>query len=162
MLDGGVALDHVIVFVVVAPAGQDHGAAVAVEGGYGRQLRGTVGPGIGLGVRQAAGGGGEDQGLELGIGAGGDELVAGLQFHGADVVLARQVAEVAHGILVVTGHILVVVGGVDADIYQVVGIQHVQGNVLGEHILLAVLLQHHGGGDLVDTGGIEGDVIAQG
>ena len=53
-------------------------------------------------------------------------------------------------------------GGVDADIHQVVGVQHVQGNVLGEHILLAVLLQHHGGGDLIDPGGVEGDVIAQG
>ena len=43
-----------------------------------------------LTVRQAAGGSGEDQGLELGIGAGGDELVAGLQLHGADAVLAAR------------------------------------------------------------------------
>ena len=33
--------------------------------------------------------------------------------------------------------------------------------VLGEGVLLAVLLQHHGGGDLIDPGGIEGDIIAQ-
>ena len=147
VLDGLVVLDDVVVLVVIRPTGQDHGAARRVERRDGRQLLRRIGPGVRLGSRQAAGGRGEDQGLVLGVAAGRDELLAAVQLHRAHVILRRQGAEVAHGILVVARHVLVVVGGVDADVDQLIGIQHVQGDVLREGVLLAVLLQDHRHGD---------------
>ena len=162
VLDGGVALNDVVVLVVVGPARQNDGASGCVEGVDGRQLVSTVRLGIGLSGLQTAAGSGEDQSLELGIATGGDELLAGVQLHGPDAVLSGQIAEVAHGILIVARHILVVVGGVDADVHQCIRIEHIQIDGLGEGVLLAVLLHH--GGDLngEHTGGgggvVEGDI----
>ena len=153
MLDGGVALNDIVVLVVVAPAGQDNRSPGGVEGRQGCELLLAVGLGIGLGLSQAAAGGGEDEGLILGVGAGSDELLTGVQLDGTDTVVCGKIAEVAHAVLIVAGHILIIMRSVDADVDQGVGVQDIQADGLGEGVLVAALLHH--GGDLhgKDPGG---------
>ena len=153
MLDGGILLNDIVVLIVVAPAGQDDRSPGGVEVGQGLELRIGVGLGIGLGIRQAAAGGGEDESLILGIGAGGDEIRTGVQLDGTDAVVCGEIAEVAHAVLIVAGHILIIMRGVDADVDQGVGIQNIQADGLGEGVLVIPLLHH--GGDLhgKDPGG---------
>ena len=153
MLDGGVALNDRVVLVVVAPAGQDNRSPGVIEGRQGCELLLAVGLGIGLGLSQAAAGCGEDEGLILGVGAGSDELLTGVQLDGTDTVACGEIAEVAHAVLIVAGHILIIMRGVDADVDQGVGIQNIQADGLGEGVLVIPLLHH--GGDLhgKDPGG---------
>ena len=156
VLDGGVALNDIVVLVVVAPAGQDDRSPGGVKGRQGCELLLAVGLGIGLGLSQAAAGGGEDDGLILGVGAGGDEVRAGVQLDGAHAVLRGQIAEVAHAVLIVAGHILIIMRGIDADVDQLAGIQHIQADGLGEGVVLVVLIYHGGDQDGGNTGLVGG------
>ena len=146
--EGGIAL------VVIRPASQNHGAAGLIEPDNGRNLVVRIG---GVGVPQSrpvpAGGGGENQHLVLAVAAGGNEIFPGFQLHGAQGVPGSQVAEVAHRVFVVAGHILVVVGGVNAHIQKLFGVQYIQLHVHGEFILHALQLHAHGHGDGHDLGG---------
>ena len=152
VLDIRIALDHVIVLIVVRPTGQNHHAARLVEGPDGDQLGRRVGPGVALCIGQTTGGGGKDQRLVFFVGAGGDQLLAGLELHRPHTVARGQVAEVAHGVLIIACHILVVVGGVDADIHQLGGVQHVQRHVHGVFIFHTLLLHQDRHGDGHDLG----------
>ena len=156
VLDGGIALNDRVVLVVVAPAGQDDRSPGGVKGRQGCELLLAVGLGIGLGLSQAAAGGGEDEGLILGVGAGGDEVRAGVQLDGAHAVLRGQIAEVAHAVLIVAGHILIIMRGIDADVDQLAGIQHIQADGLGEGVVLVVLIYHGGDQDGGNTGLVGG------
>ena len=156
VLDGGVTLNDRVVLVVVAPAGQDDRSPGGVKGRQGCELLLAVGLGIGLGLSQAAAGGGEDEGLILGVGAGGDEVRAGVQLDGAHAVLRGQIAEVAHAVLIVAGHILIIMRGIDADVDQLAGIQHIQADGLGEGVVLVVLIYHGGDQDGGNTGLVGG------
>ena len=152
-----------IALIEVAPAAQHHSAAVVVE----RRERGDLRVGIGvIRIAQrrtvAAARRGEDDGLVLLVGARGDQVFRAAQLHRAHGVARGQSAEVAHGIAIVTGHILVVVRSVDADVHELVRILHVKRHVHGEGIFLAVLL-HDGrdrdGHDLRSVGRVlEGDL----
>ena len=156
VLDGGVTLNDRVVLVVVAPAGQDDRSPGGVKGRQGCELLLAVGLGIGLGLSQAAAGGGEDEGLILGVGAGGDEVRAGVQLDGAHAVLRGQIAEVAHAVLIVAGHILIIMRGIDADVDQLAGIQHIQADGLGEGVVFVVLIYHGGDQDGGNTGLVGG------
>ena len=170
VLDGGVSLNDRVVLVVVAPAGQDNRSPGGVEGHQGCELLLTVGLGIGLGLSQAAAGGGEDEGLILGVGAGSDELLTGVQLDGTDTVVCGEIAEVAHAVLIVAGHILIIMRGVDADVDQGVGIQDIQVDGLGEGVLVTALLhhggdlhgEHPGGGGGILKGHIQGAALGEG
>ena len=170
MLDGGVALNDIVVLVVVAPAGQDDRSPGGVEGRQGCELLLAVGLGIGLGLSQAAAGGGEDEGLILGVGAGSDELLTGVQLDGTDTVVCGEIAEVAHAVLIVAGHILIIMRSVDADVDQGVGVQDIQVDGLGEGVLVAALLhhggdlhsEHPGGGGGILKGHIQGAALGEG
>ena len=170
MLDGGVSLNDRVVLVVVAPAGQDDRSPGGVEGRQGCELLLAVGLGIGLGLSQAAAGGGEDEGLILGVGAGSDELLTGVQLDGTDTVVCGEIAEVAHAVLIVAGHILIIMRGVDADVDQGVGVQDIQADGLGEGVLVAALLhhggdlhgEHPGGGGGILKGHIQGAALGEG
>ena len=156
MLDGGVALNDRVVLVVVAPAGQDDRSTGGVEGRQGCKLLLAVGLGIGLGLSQTAAGSGEDEGLILGVGAGSDELLTGVQLDGAHAVLRGQIAEVAHAILIVAVYILIIMRGIKTDIDQLAGIQHIQADGLGEGVVLVVLIYHGGDQDGGNTGLVGG------
>ena len=170
MLDGGVALNDIVVLVVVAPAGQDNRSPGGVEGRQGCELLLAVGLGIGLGLSQAAAGGSEDEGLILGVGAGSDELLTGVQLDGTDTVACGEIAEVAHAVLIVAGHILIIMRSVDADVDQGVGVQDIQVDGLGEGVLVAALLhhggdlhsEHPGGGGGILKGHIQGAALGEG
>ena len=170
VLDGGVSLNDRVVLVVVAPAGQDNRSTGGVEGRQGCELLLAVGLGIGLGLSQAAAGGGEDEGLILGVGAGSDELLTGVQLDGTDTVVCGEIAEVAHAVLIVAGHILIIMRGVDADVDQGVGIQDIQVDGLGEGVLVTALLhhggdlhsEHPGGGGGILKGHIQGAALGEG
>ena len=170
MLDGGVALNDIVVLVVVAPAGQDDRSPGGVEGRQGCELLLAVGLGIGLGLSQAAAGGSEDEGLILGVGAGSDEFLTGVQLDGTDTVVCGEIAEVAHAVLIVAGHILIIMRGVDADVDQGVGVQDIQVDGLGEGVLVAALLhhggdlhsEHPGGGGGILKGHIQGAALGEG
>ena len=170
VLDGGVALNDRVVLVVVAPAGQDNRSPGGVEGRQGCELLLAVGLGIGLGLSQAAAGGSEDEGLILGVGAGSDELLTGVQLDGTDTVVCGEIAEVAHAVLIVAGHILIIMRGVDADVDQGVGVQDIQADGLGEGVLIAALLhhggdlhsEHPGGGGGILKGHIQGAALGEG
>ena len=142
-----------VMLIVIGPAGQDYRAALAVKVGDGGDLCVTV-----CSVRiteltaVTAGGSGENEHGVLGIAAGRDQLLAGLQLNSAGGVFRSKRTEVAHAVLVVAGHIFVVVGGVDADVDQAVGIENVKRDLLGKGVILAVMLYHHGGGDGHDLG----------
>src|SRR5699024_10082957 len=128
---------------------------VGVEGRQGRDfLIGVANIGITQGAAVPAGGCGEDDGFVLAalVLTGGDQVVAGVQLDRAHRVAGGQVAEVAHGVLVVARHILVEVGGVDADVHQLAGVQNIQGDVFGVGVLNAVLHQDHGDGNGHYTG----------
>ena len=152
----GVILDDIVVLVVVAPAGQDDCSPGVIKGRQGCELLLAVGLGIGLGLRRAAAGGGEDHGLILGVGAGGDEVRAGVQLDGAHAVLRGQIAEVAHAVLIVAVYILIIMRGIKTDIDQLAGIQHIQADGLGEGVVLAVLIHHGGDQDGGNTGLVGG------
>ena len=152
----GVILDDIVVLVVVAPAGQDDCSPSVIKGRQGCELLLAVGLGIGLGLRRAAAGGGEDHGLILGVGAGGDEVRAGVQLDGAHAVLRGQIAEVAHAVLIVAVYILIIMRGIDADVDQLAGIQHIQADGLGEGVVLVVLIYHGGDQDGGNTGLVGG------
>ena len=156
VLGGGVILDDRKVLVVVAPAGQDDRSPGVIKGRQGCELLLAVGLGIGLGLSQAAAGGGEDDGLILGVGAGGDEILTGVQLDGTDTVVCGEIAEVAHAVLIVAGHILIIMRGVDADVDQLASIQYVQADGLGEGVVLAVLIHHGGDQDGGNTGLVGG------
>lgn len=170
VLDGGVALNDIVVLVVVAPAGQDDRSTGGVEGRQGCEFLLAVGLGIGLGLSQAAAGGSEDEGLILGVGAGSDELLTGVQLDGTDTVACGEIAEVAHAVLIVAGHILIIMRGVDADVDQGVGVQDIQADGLGEGVLVAALLhhggnlhsEHPGGGGGILKGHIQGAALGEG
>ena len=170
VLDGGISLNDRVVLVVVAPAGQDNRSPGGVEGRQGCELLLAVGLGIGLGLSQAAAGGGEDEGLILGVGAGSDELLTGVQLDGTDTVVCGEIAEVAHAVLIVAGHILIIMRGVDADVDQGVGVQDIQADGLGEGVLVAALLhhggdlhsEHPGGGGGILKGHIQGAALGEG
>ena len=152
----GVILDDIVVLVVVAPAGQDDCSPGVIKGRQGGELLLAVGLGIGLGLRRAAAGGGEDHGLILGVGAGGDEVRAGVQLDGAHAVLRGQAAEVAHAVLIVAVYILIIMRGIKTDIDQLAGIQHIQADGLGEGVVLVVLIYHGGDQDGGNTGLVGG------
>ena len=139
-----------IALIVVAPAGQDHRAARGVKAGNGLDLLRCIALiGVSQGVAVTAGGGGEHNGLVFAVcvGAGLQQLLAGVQLHSAHRVAGGQSAEIAHGFVVVAVYILVVVGGVDADIHQLSGVQYIQGDVLSVGILHARPHQYGGNGD---------------
>ncbi|SCJ72325.1 Uncharacterised protein [uncultured Flavonifractor sp.] len=139
-----------IALIVVGPAGQDQGAAGGVEGLQGLDFCiGVADIGVAQGAAVTAGRSGEEDGhiFAVLILTGGDQVFAGVQLNRAHRVTGGQVAEVAHGVLVVAVDVLVVVGGVDADVNQLAGIQNIQGDVLGVGVLNAVLHQDHGDGN---------------
>ena len=142
MLDVRVVLDDGVILVVVRPTGEDHHTAVVVERLEGVQLVLGIGLGILLGRFQTAGRSRQDDGLVLGIAAGRDELLAGLQHDRAHGIFRGQLAEVAHGVLIVACNVFVVVRGVNADVDKLACVKHIERDVLGERVLLAVLLDH--------------------
>ena len=142
VLDAGVLLNDIVVLIVVGPAGEDHHAAIAVERRDGGQLFCGIGLRVGLRSCQTAGRGRQDERDILGIRASLDELFAGVQLHRAHGILRGEGAEVAHGILVVAVHVFVVVRSVDADVDELACVEHVELNILGERVFLAVLLDH--------------------
>ena len=142
MLDVRVVLDDGVILVVVRPTGEDHHTAVVVERLEGVQLVLGIGLRILLGRFQPAGRGRQDDGLVLGIAAGRDELLAGLQRDCTHGIGRSQFAEVAHGVLIVACNVFVVVRGVNADVDKLACVKHIERDVLGERVLLAVLLDH--------------------
>ena len=152
VLDVRVALDDVVILVVVGPTGEDHHTAVVVERLEGVQLVLGIGLRILLGRFQTAGRSRQDDGLVLGIAAGRDELLAGLQRDCTHGIGRSQFAEVAHGVLIVACNVFVVVRGVNADVDKLACVKHIERDVLGERVLLAVLLNHSRDPDGHDAG----------
>ena len=142
MLDVRVVLDDGVILVVVRPTGEDHHTAIVVERLEGVQLVLGIGLRILLGRFQTAGRSRQDDGLVLGIAAGRDKLLAGLQRDCTHGIGRSQFAEVAHGVLIVACNIFVVVRGINADVDELACIEHIERDVLGEGVLLAVLLDH--------------------
>ena len=142
MLDVRVVLDDGVILVVVRPTGEDHHTAIVVERLEGVQLVLGIGLRILLGCFQTAGRGRQDDGLVLGIAAGRDKLLAGLQSDCTHGIGRSQFAEVAHGVLIVACNVFVVVRGVNADVDKLACVKHIERDVLGEGVLLAVLLDH--------------------
>ena len=150
MLDCGVVLDNIVVFVVIRPACKYHSAAACVECLDSRKLGIGVNPRIGLCRFETAGGSGEDNCLVFAVSAGSDEVSGGAQRNGTHAVLRCEVAEVAHGVFVVACDILVVVGGIDADVHELVCVLNIELKGLGEGVFVAALLDdccHGHGGD---------------
>ena len=152
MLDVRVVLDDGVILVVVGPAGEDHHTAVVVERLEGVQLVLGIGLRILLGCFQTAGRSRQDDGLVLGIAAGRDEFLAGLQRDCTHGIGRSQFAEVAHGVLIVACNVFVVVRGVNADVDKLACVKHIELDVLGERVLLAVLLDHSRDPDGHDAG----------
>ena len=152
VLDGRVVLDDVVVLVVVGPTGEDHHTAIVVERLEGVQLVLGIGLRILLGRFQTAGRSRQDDGLVLGIAAGRDKLLAGLQRDCTHGIGRSQFAEVAHGVLIVACNVFVVVRGVNADVDKLACVKHIERDVLGERVLLAVLLDHSRDPDGHDAG----------
>ena len=152
VLDVRVVLDDGVILVVVGPAGEDHHTAVVVERLEGVQLVLGIGLRILLGCFQTAGRSRQDDGLVLGIAAGRDEFLAGLQRDCTHGIGRSQFAEVAHGVLIVACNIFVVVRGVNADVDKLACVKHIERDVLGERVLLAVLLDHSRDPDGHDAG----------
>ena len=152
MLDVRVVLDDGVILVVVRPTGEDHHAAVVVERLDGVQFFCGIGLRILLGRFQTAGRSRQDDGLVLGIAAGRDELLAGLQRDCTHGIGRSQFAEVAHGVLIVACNVFVVVRGVNADVDKLACVKHIERDVLGERVLLAVLLDHSRDPDGHDAG----------
>ena len=142
MLDVRVVLDDGVILVVVRPTGEDHHTAIVVERLEGVQLVLGIGLRILLGRFQTAGRSRQDDGLVLGIAAGRDEFLAGLQRDCTHGIGRSQFAEVAHGVLIVACNVFVVVRGVNADVDKLACVKHIELDVLGERVLLAVLLDH--------------------
>ena len=152
MLDVRVVLDDGVILVVVRPTGEDHHTAVVVERLEGVQLVLGIGLRILLGRFQTAGRGRQDDGLVLGVFAGRDKLLAGLQRDCTHGIGRSQFAEVAHGVLIVACNVFVVVRGVNADVDKLACVKHIERDVLGEGVLLAVLLDHSRDPDGHDAG----------
>ena len=152
MLDVRVVLDDGVILVVVRPTGEDHHAAVVVERLDGVQFFCGIGLRILLGRFQTAGRSRQDDGLVLGIAAGRDEFLAGLQRDCTHGIGRSQFAEVAHGVLIVACNVFVVVRGVNADVDKLACVKHIERDVLGERVLLAVLLDHSRDPDGHDAG----------
>ena len=152
VLDGRVVLDDVVVLVVVGPTGEDHHTAVVVERLEGVQLVLGIGLRILLGRFQTAGRSRQDDGLVLGIAAGRDEFFAGLQCDCTHGIGRSQFAEVTHVVLIVACNVFVVVRGVNADVDKLACVKHIERDVLGERVLLAVLLDHSRDPDGHDAG----------
>ena len=152
MLDVRVVLDDGVILVVVRPTGEDHHTAVVVERLEGVQLVLGIGLRILLGRFQTAGRSRQDDGLVLGVAAGRDELLAGLQRDCTHGIGRSQFAEVAHGVLIVACNVFVVVRGVNADVDKLACVKHIERDVLGERVLLAVLLDHSRDLNSHDTG----------
>ena len=142
MLDVRVVLDDGVILVVVGPTGEDHHTAIVVERLEGVQLVLGIGLRILLGRFQTAGRGRQDDGLVLGIAAGRDKFLAGLQRDCTHGIGRSQFAEVAHGVLIVACNVFVVVRGVNADVDKLACVKHIERDVLGERVRLAVLLDH--------------------
>ena len=142
MLDVRVVLDDGVILVVVRPTGEDHHTAVVVERLDGVQFFCGIGLGVSLRCLQPAGRSRQDDGLVLGIAAGRDEFLAGLQRDCTHGIGRSQFAEVAHGVLIVACNVFVVVRGVNADVDKLACVKHIERDVLGERVLLAVLLDH--------------------
>ena len=142
MLDVRVVLDDGVILVVVRPTGEDHHTAVVVERLDGVQFFCGIGLGVSLRCLQPAGRSRQDDGLVLGIAAGRDEFLAGLQRDCTHGIGRSQFAEVAHGVLIVACNVFVVVRGVNADVDKLACVKHIERDVLGECVLLAVLLDH--------------------
>ena len=152
VLDVRVVLDDGVILVVVGPTGEDHHTAVVVERLEGVQLVLGIGLRILLGRFQTAGRGRQDECLVLGVFAGRDELLAGLQRDCTHGIGRSQFAEVAHGVLIVACNVFVVVRGVNADVDKLACVKHIERDVLGERVLLAVLLDHSRDLDRHDAG----------
>ena len=152
VLDVRVVLDDGVILVVVGPTGEDHHTAVVVERLEGVQLVLGIGLRILLGRFQTAGRSRQDDGLVLGIAAGRDEFLAGLQRDCTHGIGRSQFAEVAHGVLIVACNVFVVVRGVNADVDKLACVKHIELDVLGERVLLAVLLDHSRDPDGHDAG----------
>ena len=152
MLDVRVVLDDGVILVVVRPTGEDHHTAIVVERLEGVQLVLGIGLRILLGRFQTAGRSRQDDGLVLGIAAGRDKLLAGLQRDCTHGIGRSQFAEVAHGVLIVACNVFVVVRGVNADVDKLACVKHIERDVLGERVLLAVLLDHSRDPDGHDAG----------
>ena len=152
MLDVRVVLDDGVILVVVRPTGEDHHTAIVVERLEGVQLVLGIGLRILLGRFQPAGRSRQDDGLVLGIAAGRDKLLAGLQRDCTHGIGRSQFAEVAHGVLIVACNVFVVVRGVNADVDKLACVKHIERDVLGERVLLAVLLDHSRDLDRHDAG----------
>ena len=142
MLDVRVVLDDGVILVVVRPTGEDHHTAVVVERLDGVQFFCGIGLGVSLRCLQPAGRSRQDDGLVLGIAAGRDEFLASLQRDCTHGIGRSQFAEVAHGVLIVACNVFVVVRGVNADVDKLACVKHIERDVLGERVLLAVLLDH--------------------
>ena len=150
MLYRGVVQDNIEVFVVIRPACENHRAAVCVERPDGCKLIGGVGLGVCLRRFETAGGSSEDNCLVFAVSAGSNEVGGGAQRNGAHAVLRCEIAEVAHGVFVVACDILVVVGGVDADVHELVCVLNIELKRLCEGVFVAALLDdcsHGHGGD---------------
>ena len=152
MLDVRVVLDDGVILVVVRPTGEDHHTAVVVERLDGVQFFCGIGLGVSLRCLQPAGRSRQDDGLVLGIAAGRDEFLAGLQRDCTHGIGRSQFAEVAHGVLIVACNVFVVVRGVNADVDKLACVKHIERDVLGERVLLAVLLDHSRDPDGHDAG----------
>ena len=148
-----IVLDSIVIFVVVRPAGQNHQAAFGIEFHNGINFCLRVCSGVFLSRRQTTGRYGQDDGLVLLVAAGVNQLLAGVEDNRAHAVFRRQLTEVAHGILVVTVYILIIVGSVDAHINQLIRILDVQLDVLGEGELLSIQGYNGGNGNLGNLGG---------
>ena len=147
VLDGRVLLDNGVVLIVVRPAGEDHRAALFVEGLDGGELCLGVGLGVLLRCLKAAGGCSQDERLVLRVAAGRDQLLTGVELHRAHGILRGEVSEVAHGILVVACNILVVMRGVDADVDELARVENIERDVLGEGVILVLERQDCRDGD---------------
>ena len=152
VLDGRVFLDDIVILVIVGPAGENHHAARSVERLDRVQLSLGIGLGILLGCFQTAGRGRQDEGLVLGVAASRDELLAGLQRDCTHGIFRSQLTEVAHGVFIVACNIFIVVRGVNADVDKLACVKHIERDVLGERVLLAVLLDHSRDPDGHDAG----------
>ena len=140
--------------IAVSRTRDDQCATTRMEGGKRRQLC----VGIVLRLGQAARGYIEHDRRVLLVTAGGNQRFGGGQQLHTDAAAVGKRDEVVHEVLVVARHILVAVGGVDADIGKLRGVQHIQLHGGREGVFLAVHLHNDrrgDGGQLCRLGGID-------
>ena len=152
MLDVGVVLNNIVVFVVIRPACQNHDAASCVERRNSSKLICRVCPRVFLRSCQTAGRCGENECLVFCVAAGSNQVCRGVKLHGAHAVIGSKLTEVAHGVFVVACNILVVVGSINTYIHKLLGILNIKLHGLCEGVLVVALLYNGGHGDGGDTG----------